>query len=177
MELFIITAIVVASSFWVVLDAAKNKMGSLESNTPSPFKIGFGCLFIWILIFPYYLYKRSSFIEKANEFPCDKKATGGEKFAFYFLAILFLGLAARSFFVGQIPLCEDDNVVSLVNKISKDNYGDGYSFSHFGQVSYDSANEIRTCRTQWSYSNQSGILDFNVQWYDENKTNIYVTYQ
>ncbi|EGR4076006.1 hypothetical protein DDN47_03100 [Vibrio cholerae] len=173
---YLLTIAILVSSLWVVIDASKHKMGSVASDTPQPYKMGFGCLFIWIICFPYYLFKRSKFIERARENPQTEENSKGFKFAFYGLAVLTLFLSTRQFMVGELPACESKETLSLVQQIAGDNYGSGYVFSNAGQRSYDSSNEIRVCRVQWQNGNQSGILEYKVEWYSDAQQEFYVEF-
>ncbi|EGR0379561.1 hypothetical protein FHO66_13185 [Vibrio cholerae] len=173
---YIITIAILVSSLWVVFDASKHKMGSVASDTPQPYKIGFGCLFIWFVCFPYYLFKRSNFIERAREHPQTEENSKGFKFAFYVFAVLTLVISTSQFMVGKLPACEAKETLLLVQQIAGDNYGSGYVFSNAAQRSYSSSDEVRICRVQWKNGNKSGILEYKVEWYSDAQKEFYVEF-
>lgn len=177
MDVFIIPIVIIASSCWVLFDAKAHKLGSVESNTPSPFKMTLGCLFVWIVCLPYYLFKRNSFIEKAQKSPNVEAVTNGQKIILTLAAIFILGLTYKDYIGGDVSTCDSTEVIQLVKDITKDNYGDGYTFSDFGQASYDVSTESRYCRVAWELDGQQGIIDFTVNWFNDKKENIYVNFQ
>ena len=76
----IVILIVAITSIWIYLDATKNKIGKIE-NEKSMFNISAGewaagSLLLWIVVFPAYLIKRKSLVEKAKEFPVEAKGRG-----------------------------------------------------------------------------------------------------
>lgn len=170
-------AFVIASSYWVLFDAKKHKMGSRESDTPSPYRILFGCLILWILIVPYYLFKRKDFIRRSVEFPNEKDENAIVKVAAYAVTVLIVIIQLNFFLTGDVSKCDAKEVTTLVSEIAHENYGSGYAFSNFGQVGYDHSNEVRYCRASWSNAEKSGVIDFTVEWYDENRENIYVSFK
>lgn len=173
---FLITLLVIATSGWVAYDALKNKMGNPDSNSPTPFKIAFGCLVLWVLIFPYYLFKRSKFIESAKQMPMKEKPEKGFIYAFVILSALFLGLSLRQVVVGDLPKCDSTEVVELVKSIASENSVNEFAFSGAVQKAYDTASETRFCRVEWSSQYDSGILNFKVEWYSDAKERFFVEF-
>lgn len=76
----IITALIVASAIWVYLDATKNKIGKIESES-GIFNMHAGAwaivtLLLWIIGFPAYLVKRKALIQKAESNPIEPSSKG-----------------------------------------------------------------------------------------------------
>lgn len=177
MELFVISIVTALSSFWVFYDARSNKLGSAESDTPSPFKMALGCLFIWIICFPYYLVKRKTFIEKAALNPSSDVVTTGQKVVLLIAVIVVFGIPYKSFSAGAIPTCDSQEAIDLINEVVTDNYGAGYSLSDYAQVSYDKSAEVRRCRMTWTVGENRGISDFMIEWYSDKKEMFTVSIQ
>ena len=95
----IVTLLVVASSIWVYWDATSNKIGKY-SDAKGMFNMSAGAwavvtLLLWIIVFPAYLIKRSSLIEKAKDSPIDVSWRGGKLAALSIVGGLWiLGSAA-----------------------------------------------------------------------------------
>lgn len=166
--------IVLASSIWVMSDANKYKMGGDGSISPNPYKIAFACLILWIVVFPYYLIKRSKFIQSAKEHPKHDTAGNGFKYVFFIAVCLVILMPFRTVFVSQLPACDDSAAVGVVQGLVADNYGDGFTFSNVGQKSYDSFSESRECRIAWNRNGEEGVLNYSVEWYSDAKQQIYV---
>lgn len=89
--------IVTLSAIFVYFDATKNKIGKIPDVkgflNMSAGMWSFGVIFLWIIIFPLYLFKRSTLIEIAKENP-QTVSMRGAKLAF--LSLICITFSATS---------------------------------------------------------------------------------
>jgi hypothetical protein len=183
----IVILIVAITSVWIYLDATKNKIGKIE-NEKGMFNISAGewaagALLLWIVVFPAYLIKRKSRIEKAKEFPIEVK---GRVLKAILLAVIggSVIIIAIPVYIGHmngdLPTCDNPEVVSLAERAVKNSP----AFQLLGiklkaisipaERSYDPNQEKRVCRAMFSHSVGEEVIQYSVEWHDKNKNIIWV---
>jgi hypothetical protein len=161
-------------SFWVVYDSSKHKMGATESKTVTPFKIGIGCLLFFPFCFPYYLFKRNGFIQRATLNPMDDKEASSGKVGFILALIAVIVITFNAYQEAQLPACESTEVASVVKSIYDQAGLSGITLKGAGQYDYDMLNEVRYCRAQWEKGGAEKIFNYTVSWMSDKKENYYV---
>lgn len=178
--------IVVITSIWIYIDATKNKIGKILDEKGmfniSPGEWTAGALLLWIIVFPAYLIKRKSLIEKAKKFPVDTKGRGLKTIL---LASIVLGIiiliAIPSYLTytkGDLPTCDSPEVIATTEKVIKNSplfKLTGLqikSISVPAERSYDPNIEKRVCRAMLSHSAGDEAIQYSVEWQDK-KNNIF----
>ena len=103
--------IITICAIFVYYDATKNKIGKIADEkrftNMSAGMWSVGVLLLWIIIFPLYLIKRSSLIEKAKENPQDVSLRGGK---LAFLSVVSLASILIPIYTGYVQAMNDSSV-------------------------------------------------------------------
>jgi hypothetical protein len=184
----IVILIVVITSVWIYLDATKNKIGEI-ANDKSMFNLSAGgwvagALLLWIVVFPAYLIKRKSLIEKAKGFPIEVKGRILKTVllaSIGFVIIILIAVPSYiSYIKGNLPACDSPEVVSLAEKVIKNSPVIKLlglqikSISIPAERSYDPDTEKRICRAILSSSVGDEAIQYSVEWHNKDKNMIWV---
>lgn len=168
---------IVLCSFWVVFDSSKHKMGASGAKTVTPFRIGVGCLLLFPFCFPYYLFKRKAFIQRATLNPIDEKETNSGIVGFVLALVAVIVITFNAYQEIQLPTCESTGVASVVKSIYDQAGLSGITLKDAGQYDYDMLNEVRYCRAQWGKNGAEKIFNYTVSWMNDKRESFYVEVQ
>lgn len=180
----IVVVIVAITSVWVYLDATKNKIGKIVDekgmlNLPAA-QWAIGSLMLWIVVFPAYVLKRKSLIEKAKGSPVEVTGRAWKAALLAVVGLIFILITIPSFLSNNLPACDSPEVVSLAENVVKNAPAiktlgiQSIKIKVPAEKYYDSASEKRVCRAMLSSSAGDESIHYSVEWHDQKKNVIWV---
>jgi hypothetical protein len=183
MGLFI-TFAVVWSAVWVYNDATKNQIGH---GGDSAGKWAAATLIIWILAFPYYLFKRNGLIVLAKNqpmtYPNRKPVLAG--LSVFAIVVSYMSLTGAK--QQGLPGCDDTEVTQIAKQIISDEVGrklastkvklEIKALTNIVDQGYDKSAGIRVCKGSLLSSVGTNSLLYTVKWKDQSKGLFYVETQ
>jgi len=179
----LIIAVVALSSVWVYLDASKNKIGKVAATTGF-FNLSAGgwsvaTLFLWVVGFPAYLFKRGALLAKAKQHPVEVKGRMVKAIVLAVIGIVWTLLSISSL-VLKLPQCDSSEANALVGTIidsmplAKELNARFVSIKEVIEQGFNSKSQIRSCTATLVTSIGEDALQYSIQWTDRGKGTFYV---
>lgn len=140
MSTTVVLLVMFATSIWIYWDATTHRIGKIPgpaavtNNSAGAWAVA--TLLLWIVVLPFYLWKRAELIERAKANPVDTKNRGGK----LGLLVVLGGVAIYFVFFGPgtslgIPNCSDSRTLGLVQQIINNRFRETLGVSATVQLS------------------------------------------